>query len=470
MIFWTIAGILGLAAVVAIVAPLTRGSRKAADRGEHELAVLKDQLAEIERDRSALRLADAEADAARLEVERRILAQVDRVAERSDRARDDVRIRRFLAAAVVIVGLPAGTLALYLVAGSPGLPDQPLAARSEERARMAEIAERRQGLVEMVEGLERRLADQPDDVDGWKLLGRTRLTLEDPEMAVLAFARAAEIGGDAEAYAELGEALVRRDRGAVTLEARNAFQAALDRAPGDPRARYYLGLADLQGGEDEAGLRTWLALEADTPADAPWRATLQARIAEAAAETGIDVAALREEMGVRRPTASGPRGPSEADVAAARDMPADDRLAMIRGMVEELEARLQEDPSDVEGWSRLGRSWGVLGDPEKSLAAYREAAERAPDRVDVLLDYARALFPPGTDDRVMPDAFIDVIAKVRALDPNNGEGLFFGGVIALHEGDTATARALWGQLITTLPADSPVRAALEQRLATLDEG
>ena len=470
MIFWAVAGVLGLAAVLAIVAPLTRKVRQARPAGEHELAVLKDQLAEIERDRSALRLADAEADAARIEVERRILAEADRLEKRIDRTREDARWRRFAAAALAIVGLPAGTLALYLWNGSPGIPDQPLAGRSEERARMAELAQRQQGLVEMVQNLERRLADQPEDVEGWKLLGRTQMVLNDPESAARAFLQAAELGDSAEAYAELGEALVQRDMGAVTAQARAAFQAALERAPADPRARYYLALAALQNGYTEEALRSWVALEADTPADAPWRATLVARIDEVAAETGVDVAALRAELGVRRPPVAGPRGPSEADVAAAQDLPPQERLDMIRGMVAGLEARLQEDPSDVDGWLRLGRSWAVLGEPEKSLTAYRQAADRAPDRIDVLLDYARALYPPGTDDRAMPDAFIEVIGQVRRLAPGHPEGLFFGGIIALHQGDNASARDLWTQLMAQLPDDSPVRAAIEERLATMGGG
>lgn len=470
MMFWAAAGVLVLAAVLALIAPLVRRGQQAATRAEHGLAVLKDQLAEIERDRAAGRLAEGEAQAARTEVERRILAEADRREAREPRQPADSRPRRFAVATAVILGLPLATGLVYMRAGSPGVPDLPLSARADERARMTETAQRQQGIMEMVQNLEKRLGDQPDDIEGWMLLGRSRLALGDFEQAAVAYSRAAELGGGAEAVGEMAEALVRRDRGIVTPDARRAFERVLEIAPADPRARYYLAVAAHQMGDAETAVRQWLELALDTPASAPWRATLMQRIEDVAAENELDLAALRAGVEAGRPVASGPRGPSQDDVAAAQAMAPDERLGMIRGMVDGLQARLDEDPSDVEGWLRLGRSWQVLGEPEKSVAAYREAAERAPDRAEVQLDYARALFPPGTANRAMPQEFIDAIARVRAIDPEHPEGLFFGGMIAARNGDEETARDLWSRLLERLPADSPIREAIEQRLSTLGAG
>lgn len=470
MMLWAAAGVLLLAAIIALIAPLLRRPRPVAARAEHGLSVLKDQLAEIERDQRAGRLAETEASAARTEIERRILAEAGRLEPEghSHGTGEDTRRRRFALAAAIILGLPLATAALYLRAGSPGTADLPLSARADERARMTETAQRQKGLMDMIQGLEARLGEQPDDLDGWLLLGRSRLSLGDFERAALAFGRAADLGGGPEATGEMGEALVRRDRGIVTPDARRAFQAVLEASPGDPRARFYLALAELQAGRAESALRQWLALAADTPPDAPWRGALLQRIETAAEEHDIDLPALRAQLGGARPVESGPRGPSQEDIAAARAMSPEDRLDMIRGMVDSLVARLEQDPSDIDGWLRLGRSWQVLGEPEKSVAAYREAAERAPDNVDIQLDYARALFPPGTAERAMPAAFAGVIARVRDLAPDHPEGLFFAGMIAARNGDADGARDLWGRLIARLPADSPVRAAIETRLATLE--
>jgi len=67
------------------------------------------------------------------------------------------------------------------------------------------------------------------------------------------------------------------------------------------------------------------------------------------------------------------RGPSDADVAAAAEMTEDERGQMIRGMVEGLAARLEEQPDDIEGWLMLIRSYAVLQDPENAKSAVKRA-------------------------------------------------------------------------------------------------
>lgn len=470
MMLWIVIGVLLLAAVLALLAPLVRRPAPAADRAEHGFEVLRDQLAEVERDRAAGRLDAASAEAARLEIERRLLAEADRHA--GGRTGETVpeeagRRRRMAAAALVILAVPIGSVALYLMHGRPDLPDAPLASRSAERARMAEVAESRRGLGEMATELERRLAEQPGDVEGWLLLGRTRMTLGDTDAAVQAFRNAAVAGsGDPLAFSQLGEALVRANDGVVGQEARDAFAKALEKMPGEPRSRFYMGVASEQAGNLQEALDWWLALEADTPPDAPWRQVLSTRIEQVAGRSGADLAALRAKVRGGRP-AQPPVGPSSEDLAAAQQMAPEDRLAMIEGMVAGLAARLEENPDDLEGWRRLGRSYLVLNKRDEAIEAYRRAAEVAPDDVEVLLDYAHALFPPGTSERDIPPAFATVIAQVRELEPDNAEGLFFGGLLAVRRGDHAEARDLWSRLVEKLPADSPIRAAVQKRLDAL---
>ena len=234
--------------------------------------------------------------------------------------------------------------------------------------------------------------------------------------------------------------------------------------PGEPRSRFYLGLANRQAGDLKEALKWWISLEADTPADAPWRAILATQIEEAVAESGADLADLRAKVRSDRRTS---RGPGPKDLDAAESMAPDDRLAMIQGMVDGLAARLADNPDDLTGWRRLGRSYMVLNRRSDAVYAYRRAAELAPDDVEVLLDYANALFPAGTSERDMPPAFVEVIDTVRRLEPANAEGLFFGGMIAVRRGDTSRARTLWSQLVEMLPGDSPVRVAVQRRLDAL---
>jgi cytochrome c-type biogenesis protein CcmH len=287
-----------------------------------------------------------------------------------------------------VVALPAAALGLYLVLGAPGVPSVPFAQRPT-----AEPVP--QDMALLVERLAARMAETPDDPEGWRLLGRTYLQLNRPEEAVAALRQALARGADGpSAWASLGEALVAANQGLIVAEAREAFAAVLKRDPGDPRARYYAGLALAQDGRPHEALETWVALAADGPADAPWREVVMAQIARAAEDLGMapDDPAL---AGLARTP-----GPSAAQVEAATEMSPEARDAMIRSMVDGLAARLEQEPGDLDGWLRLSRAYAVLGEPERAKAAVDRAAELvaqlpsdAPER-EAVEQMQEALIPP----------------------------------------------------------------------------
>jgi cytochrome c-type biogenesis protein CcmH len=102
-------------------------------------------------------------------------------------------------------------------------------------------------------------------------------------------------------------------------------------------------------------------LLATAPAEAPWRKVVQERLAEIA-------------PGDEPPAAKG-SGPTAHDVAAAQSMSPKERQAMIRSMVDRLAARLEQNPNDKDGWSRLAHAYDVLGESEKAEAARTRAAQ-----------------------------------------------------------------------------------------------
>ena len=140
---------------------------------------------------------------------------------------------------------------------------------------------------------------------------------------------------------------------------------------------------------------------------------------------------------------------------------------MIRSMVEGLEARLQDDPSDLEGWRRLGRSRGVLGDSEASAEAYRRAAELAKTNLDVQLEHARAAIPALDQTGQGADAVAKTITRIRTLAPDNPEGKFYAGILAVASGDKASAISLWESVLAVLPAGSDQHKSLEARINSL---
>src|SRR3954449_11760187 len=121
MTLWFVFALMTVAAIFAVLWPLSRGP--SAPAGGSEEAVYRDQLAEIDRDVSAGLIGASEAEAARVEISRRLLTAVD--AERAQPASADTTLRRAVAV-IALVGLPLMAVALYLPLGSPKLPDFPL--------------------------------------------------------------------------------------------------------------------------------------------------------------------------------------------------------------------------------------------------------------------------------------------------------------------------------------------------------
>jgi len=470
MALWLTLGLMTLIAVGLVVAPLVRRAGLAASRRDYDLRVYRAQLAELTREQERGVLGEREAQAARLEVERRMLA-----ADAADRQPRQApwRGRHWVSALVLLFGLPALAGGLYWHLGSPGQPAAPFAQRAGERAQLAAAQEREREALRQVETmiarLEARLESDPDDLAASLGLGRAYALAGQ-------FARAAETYRDAiarhegvaELHSALGEALVMASNGTVGDEARAAFADALDLDASDVRARFYAGLALLQRGEQQDALDTWVTLIEDAPADAPWLPDLRRRTAALAQDLGLDpdraLPASRPASAADADRASAPRGLTAEQMRAVEAMSEEERQESIRGMVDGLAARLDQQPDDVEGWRMLGRSWAVLGESAKSAEAYAQVASRLPEDVTAQVDYAEALLAQQSIDQPPSPEVVAQLQQVLELDGDNPVALFHLGRAAAARGDTAAAVRHWRRLIAQLPADAPVRPELERLL------
>jgi cytochrome c-type biogenesis protein CcmH len=279
-------GLMTIAAAAALAWPLLGRRGLAEDRATFDRAIYADQLAEIARDRDRGLIGAVEAEAARTEIERRALAALE--ADRRGAGSGRHSTGRALAA-VLIVALPAAAGLAYVVFGAPGLPASPFADRPRAEAPPAMPSP--EGIAAMIELIEARIKEAPDDARGWVLLIRLYQRLGREGDAEAAYRRAmtatAQQPGSAAAVAlAYGESLLARADGAVTPAAKEAFDAALQAAPTDPAARYYRGLALLQGGDPKAALALWRELERTAPADAPWREGLREKLEKLERELG----------------------------------------------------------------------------------------------------------------------------------------------------------------------------------------
>lgn len=382
LVFLMMAAALSLGVLAIVLAPLLRGAGRAERRASYDMQVYRDQLRTIEADVARGALGTGEAAAIRLEISRRLLAAADaETAETAPRAAP----RRLSLAAAGLLGLAmlAFALGLYDRLGVPGLPDAPLGARLRD---LAEARAQRPGQVEaealaaaeaapeapadpaagdllLIEKLRAAVAERPDDLQGQRLLARSEAALGRWAAARAAQERAVALMGDAAQPADLvdlAEFMILATGGYVSPEAEGLLSRALAAAPGDPAARYYSGLALLQGGRPDIAYDLWTRLLADGPEDAPWIAPIRAQIGMVAALAG-------------QPDPTG--GPSAEQVEAARGMSEADRSAMISGMVAQLSDRLAAEGGPPEDWAQLIRSLAVLGRMDEARAIWLESRD-----------------------------------------------------------------------------------------------
>ncbi len=346
MVIWFVFAALTAAVVGALALPFLRRYTVAPERASFDRAVYIDQLAELDRDRARGIVGEAEADAARNEISRRLI--------QANVVEPEGRPRRSPLAVAGLLLIPA-MLPLYLLSGSPRLPDVPL------KPRLA-MAVENQDYMALIAKVEQHLAQNPGDVEGWKVLAPAYKKLQRWSDAAEAFANVARLApADAGARGDHAEMLVFANDGMVTAEAGRWFAEALKLNPGLPKARFFQGLALKQEGKTEAARAAFAALLADSPTEAQWRPMLEAEIGSLDSRAPV----LTQEQ-----------------VAAGQTMAAGERQAMIRSMVDGLEEKLKSGGGDLEGWQRLIRARSVLGETDKAKAALARARKEFKDRPD----------------------------------------------------------------------------------------
>ena len=287
----------------------------------------------------------------------------------------------FSAARLALWAAAALALAEVVVAGLRGRssdPAGPVAAAQQSAPASVDAA---------IATLETRLTKNPEDAEGWRMLGWAYYQTQRYGEAATALKRAVALDPKNASYRSfLGETLVlgSADGSGMPADARAAFDAALALDPKDARARYFRAVADDLGGDHRGAIDRWFALLADTPVDAPWAQDVRDVIVAAGKKNGIAVAArlaaIRQPAaaagfvtkGADRAAAAIP-GPSRDQMAAARSLPPGAQDAMIRSMVDRLAARLAKQPGDADGWIMLMRSRIQLGERAAADKALNDA-------------------------------------------------------------------------------------------------
>jgi cytochrome c-type biogenesis protein CcmH len=379
MILWLIFGLMTLAAVWAVCWPLAR--RRKYVRSGTDVEVYRDQLDEIGRDETAGLIGSAEAEAARVEVSRRLIAAAENAKSASTApAPGTAGSYRWATLMAAVVVLPLGASLIDLSLGSPNFVPVAMNAARDDSALPA-------GIEKTVAEVEAYLKSNPANGRGWEVLAPVYIRLGRFDDAVEARRKALELlGPTTTRLDDLGEAIVMASNGVVTPEAKSLFERASAGDTDDAMSEYYLGLSAKQAGRRDEALKRWTALVSKAREGAPWLPLVKSALAriDEKGPTFIappsSAAASPPGPGAAGPTgpnapavATAPPGPDASQVAAAAQMPPAERNEMIEGMVARLAQRMAENGSDVDGWLRLIRAYSVLGEREKALGAAANA-------------------------------------------------------------------------------------------------
>ncbi len=387
MAFWIVAFVMAGAVAALLLLALRRGGEEAR-AAEADVQVYKDQLREVDRDLARGVLTQAEAEAIRIEVSRRLLEADRQTAQEATAARAP-GIATGAVAALAAVAVVGGTFALYQRLGAPGYPDLPLATRiaAAEAARAnrpsqataeAEVAalerlpvEASEEYLALMERLRATVAERPDDIQGHRLLARNEAALGNYVAAREAQARIMELLGDAataQDHADHADLMVMAAGGYVSPEAEAALSRVLAQDPGNGAARYYTGLLMIQTGRPDLAFEIWDGLLRSSQPTDPWVLPIRAQIRDLA-----QIAGLTDYAPPDMATAPAAPGPTAEQMEAAAEMTPEERMGMIRGMVDGLSDRLATEGGPPEDWARLIGALGVLGETAQATAIADEA-------------------------------------------------------------------------------------------------
>lgn len=371
--FWIISIAMAVAVLSLLAAPLLRPAQ--AGSNAPELTIYKGQLAEIDRDIARGVIDPQDADRARTEVSRRLLAasRATHVAGTAPRAASLA-----VAAGVAALLLGAGG-ALYLSLGAQGVPDQPIAVRLAEAQQMRDALPDQATLeagsppalpvdapaeyLAQVDQLRTMVPTRPDDLQGWTLLAFHETRLGNYAAAARAQDRVVALKGDnvaTEDLVRLADVLAAAANGVISAQTEAIARQLVARDPGNIPGRYYLGAVNNQTLRPDLAFRLWRPLV--DSGDTSFHTEL--------ARAQIEDAAFRAGETYSLPAA---RGPDAGAVAAAQDMSEEDRTAMIGGMVNQLAGRLASEGGPAADWARLITAYGVLGESEAASAVWQEA-------------------------------------------------------------------------------------------------
>jgi cytochrome c-type biogenesis protein CcmH len=284
--FWILAGVMICAAVLFVAIPLMRGPRllDQASRNELNVSIRRDQIAELQRDLDSGTLSQALYDQGREEIERGLIEDAASNEEDGNATPAAGGTSKGLAFGLALA-LPALVVSLYFQLGRlDGIDPQvaaPVAQQGEHDIGADELAA-------MVQKLADRLKAQPEDAEGWMMLGRSYSVMRDFKQAAVAYARAHAIIGDhPDVLANYADALAMANGGEFTEQSIVLIDRAVKADPTHQKSLWLAGTAAFESGNYGRALTVWTALRAQLEPGSDMYQTMSANVAEVRSLSGM---------------------------------------------------------------------------------------------------------------------------------------------------------------------------------------
>jgi cytochrome c-type biogenesis protein CcmH len=386
MLLWPFIVLLLAATLVALLFPLFRGRDTLETRDAFDANIFKDQLKTIDRELDEGQIEAEDAEAARLEISRKLLAAADKAEQQPSMKAAGRQMSRSTAITLALI-VPLMAVGLYLKVGSPHLEDLPL----ETRARVAPVPKNK--IAELIARAEQRLASKPDDGKGWEIMAPIYLRHEMFGKAESAYKNAIRLlGSNATRLSGLADSIILANDGIVSDEVLPTLKRAIKADANHPKPHFWMGLYYEQNSKFKQAEDLYTTLLEKSGAQVPWRATVVERLNEVRKKQGLPSTkiagvkstpvpeiklgdALKADVGTstagKSPSSAGKpmSGPTADQVKQAGQMSVTDRQEMINNMVSRLSTRLYEEGGDINSWMRLVNVLNVQGKKDEAQKA-----------------------------------------------------------------------------------------------------
>lgn len=226
--------------------------------------------------------------------------------------------------------------------------------------------------AQTVAAMRQRLAQDPDNHRGWYLLGFTLQQTGQFGEARQAYRRAMQLQPENPDYiSSLAEMILVMGGQGADQEAESLFRRALEFRRDHPAPRYYLAILKDTKGQHKEAVDDLVALLKEAPAGAQWEVQVREAAEKIARANNIDIAGRLPPARPQSAASAAIPGPTREQMEAARNIPPSQQDEMVKGMVDRLATRLQQNPRDERGWMMLMRSRMVQNDREGAAAALR---------------------------------------------------------------------------------------------------